>query len=145
MDAIELLEADHKKAKKVMQEIAASSSAKKKELFSNLKRELEEHDSIEENIFYPAVLSNPRTAGFQAKDKEAHSVVEEALRQLADLEVDDPDWIPTFDAMQKRQLDHVADEEGNLFIKIRGVVSQAELDALGVRVKAEKERRLKAA
>jgi hypothetical protein len=145
MDAIQLLETDHKNAKKVMEQIAASPPAKKKAIFSNLKRELEEHDSIEENIFYPAVLSNPRTAGFQAQDKEAHKVVEEALRQLEDLEVEDADWIPTFNAMQTRLLNHVADEENNLFLRIRGVLTQTELDALGVRITLEKERRLKAA
>jgi hemerythrin superfamily protein len=145
MNAIEMLEQDHQGAKKVMEDILISSGTKKKQLFTALMHELEVHDSIEEEIFYPAVLSNPKTASFPAQDVEAHRSVEAALARLAKLSVEDPAWTPSFSAMRSALLKHVDDEEKVFFVKIREVLSAAELDALGVKMKSAKEKHLKAA
>jgi hemerythrin superfamily protein len=145
MDAIELLQKDHQGAKKVMEEILKSTGAKRKELFGALMHELLMHDSIEEEIFYPAVLSNPKTAGLPAQDKEAHQAVEAALAQLAKLPVEDLAWTPSFNAMRTALLKHVDDEEKNFFVKVREVLSATELKILGDKLKNAKDRQLKAA
>jgi iron-sulfur cluster repair protein YtfE (RIC family) len=145
MNAIDLLEKDHQGAKKVLGEISQLSGTKKKELFSALKHELETHDRIEEDIFYPAVLAHPNASALSAGDKAAHEAVETALDKLAGMKIDDPNWAPAFNAMQAKLVAHIKDEETNLFVKIRKALSPAELDALGVKMSAEKERLLKAA
>jgi iron-sulfur cluster repair protein YtfE (RIC family) len=145
MNAIDLLVKDHQGAKKVMGEISASTGAKKKELFTALKGELELHDHIEEKIFYPAVTAHPKGAALSAGDLAAHKVVEGLLAQLSKLAIEDPAWTPKFDTMKADLLRHIADEEGNLFVKIRQVLSTTELEALGVKMMAEKDRKLKVA
>lgn len=144
MDAIELLKKDHAGAKEAMEEILKGSGTPKKELFAALKRELEAHDHIEETIFYPAVKSNPKTAALPAADKKAHEVVEAALAHLALLPVTDATWDAGFKSMQEKLLAHVKDEETNVFIKIRDVLSANELAELGHKIVLEKERLLKA-
>jgi len=144
MDAIAMLEKDHKGAKKVLEEIAKSTGAKRKTLFTALKGELEAHDRLEEEVFYPAVQANPKAAGFALQDKQAHVAVEAALAKLASLPVDDLSWTPTFNAMKQQLLKHVADEETNIFVKIRKLLSTTELTALGEKMKTEKERQLHA-
>src|SRR6185503_17994748 len=143
MDAIEFLETDHKAAKKVIEEIAKSPVEKKKALFSALKLELELHDRIEETIFYPAVLTHPLTSGLPGSDKQAHETVEAALARLAELPVENPDWSPSFSAMQDKLFKHIKDEESDFFVKIRAALSATELNALGDKMKAEKESALK--
>jgi iron-sulfur cluster repair protein YtfE (RIC family) len=144
MDAITMLEEDHKGAKKVIDDIATCSGAKRKELFAALQGALATHDWIEETIFYPAVKGNPKTAAFPSADKKAHEVVEAALARLDKLSVDDAAWIVQFNAMKSKLLQHVADEEKDLFPKIRATLSSKELMDLGDKLKAGKELRSKA-
>lgn len=145
MNAVDLLIKDHLAAKKAMEQIARSKGPRKMELFLALKSELTMHDSLEEEIFYPAVESHPRIKGFKAKDKDAHAVVEAALERLAGLPVDDEDWDADFEAMRNRLMKHVSDEETNYFVKVRQELSAGELDALGKKMEEEKKSQLKAA
>jgi hypothetical protein len=145
MDAIVILEREHAKAKNAMEAVAKSPLGLKKGLFDALKAELELHDNIEEHIFYPAVLAHPKTSGLPQLDKKAHLLVEEALDALEALPVADPKWDPAFKAMQERLLSHVADEEANYFVVIRGALSPAELMDLGDKMNVEKEKHLKTA
>lgn len=144
MDAIVFLETEHLGAKKAMEQISNSPTLKKKQLFLALKMELEMHDKLEETIFYPAVLANPKTKGFPGIDKQAHLAVEQALDKLTIMPADDAAWTHNFDSMRKALLQHVADEETHLFVKIRESLDQAELNAIGDKMKTEKERQLKA-
>lgn len=144
MDAIGMLEQEHKNVKLIMEEIAKSAGSQKKKLFETLKHALEAHDHLEEVIFYPSVLLSPKTEGLLKQDKKAHEVVEKALDQLASLPLESSDWTPIFNAMKERLLKHVSDEESNFFIKIREVLSATELVELGDKMKAETQRQLTA-
>lgn len=143
MNAIDFLEKEHKGAKKVMVEISVSSGAKRQDLFKALKQELEGHDSLEEDIFYPGVLSHPKAAALSSGDKAAHRAVESILATLDEMPADDPQWVPTFSGMRSKLEAHIADEEGNLFVKIRKALSPADLDALGAKLAAAKARQAK--
>src|SRR5882672_4907441 len=66
MDALNLLEQDHQKVKKLMSEIEKTTERgvkTREQLFSKLVTELTVHERIEEKIFYPA--------GKRARDIEA--------------------------------------------------------------------------
>ena len=53
MNAIELLKADHRKVDHLFGKVKASEEGEHKELFEQIKQELEVHTHIEETIFYP--------------------------------------------------------------------------------------------
>ena len=54
MDALQILEQDHRKVKILFREIKdANDPSKKKELFDKIDGELETHTHIEETVFYP--------------------------------------------------------------------------------------------
>jgi hemerythrin superfamily protein len=62
MDAIAMLKADHDKLKKLLDELEPTTERGVKiraELFATIKGELTVHEVIEEEIFYPALKSNP--------------------------------------------------------------------------------------
>jgi hypothetical protein len=61
MNALKLLEDDHKKVKGLPKEIEPTTERAVKtreELFAKLRSELEVHEAIEEEIFYPALKEN---------------------------------------------------------------------------------------
>lgn len=136
MNAIDILEREHQGAKKAMKEVSLSSGAKRQELFRHLKKALEAHDRLEEDIFYPAVTAHPKAAALSAGDKDAHHSVEGILAKLEKMPADDAQWVPVFSGMRSKLLAHIADEEGDLFVKIRKALSPAELDSLGAKMAA---------
>jgi hemerythrin superfamily protein len=136
MDAIELLIKQHQGAKKGMEAVAQSSGAEKKRLFEALRADLLAHDHLEEEVFYPSVQAFPKAATLALKDKEAHATVEKALARLSALSVDDAAWAPLFRSMQERLLKHVAEEEEHFFVRIRQLLSAAQMAELTVRMKA---------
>ncbi len=144
MNAIDFLEKDHSGAKKVMGRISASTGAKKQELFTALKGELELHDKIEEEVFYPAVLSHPNAAGLSAGRRKGppgrRSGPGQAGQAAASMMPPGP---RPSTPCKPSLLAHIADEEGDLFVKIRQAISAADLEALGVKMGAKKESELK--
>ena len=63
MNAITLLEADHKKVKKLLNELESTTERGVKtrsELFATIKDELTVHEIIEEEIFYPELKAHPK-------------------------------------------------------------------------------------
>ena len=63
MDAIAMLEEDHKKVKKLLTDLDSTTERgvkTREELFTKVKQELEVHEAIEEEIFYPALKEHPR-------------------------------------------------------------------------------------
>jgi iron-sulfur cluster repair protein YtfE (RIC family) len=145
MDAIEQLVKDHVDAKNAMDVIAQSWGDKKLELFKALKKDLEIHNGLEEDLFFPAVRQKPSASALGAQDQQAHAAVEQALDRLSQLMIDDPDWIPTFNAMREQLLKHVGDEESVYFQKVREALTSEELHGLGRRMAAERDRLMSAA
>jgi hemerythrin superfamily protein len=145
MDAIEILKAEHTGAKALMHDVLAAGGAKRRELFTKLKGELEGHDRIEEEVFYPGVQDEPRSADYGGEDKKAHRSVEDLLASLSTLSVDDQAWTNRFHEMQRQLVDHIAEEETKFFVTIRSRFSTAQLEALGQKMVAAKKGLVKAA
>ena len=56
MDALELLKQDHQKVKQLFEQCQAAKDKKQqKQIFKEIKTELETHTRLEETIFYPAI------------------------------------------------------------------------------------------
>ena len=55
MDALELLEQDHAKVKKLFEQAEEADQKEQRDIFLQIKTELEIHTQIEENVFYPAM------------------------------------------------------------------------------------------
>jgi hemerythrin superfamily protein len=138
MDAIEMLKNEHKGAKALMEQIVKSEGPQRKSLFEKLKKELEGHDRIEEQVFYPAVAGSPKGSSLPAVDKRAHQVVEAALHHLEDLSVDDKAWLGDFKTMQTELLEHIAMEENSLFVTIKSILGSTELASLGEKMESAK-------
>lgn len=137
MNAIELLEADHKRVKGILAQLSESTERgikKRTELLAKLEMEITLHTRLEEEILYPAF----KRAGGKEQDvmyyeaKEEHRTVDSLV--LPDLKTTDPST-PEFTGRVKvvKELleHHIEEEETEMFPQARRLLKKAELEALG--------------
>lgn len=134
MNALTLLEKDHRKVKQLLARLETTTirGAKTREfLFTRLKSELTAHEDVEETIFYPALRNHPRAKELVLESYEEHDVVDRLIGQLTGLPVQHETWGPKAKVMQENLEHHIDEEEGPLFTKARQVFSRRELADLG--------------
>ena len=143
MDAIALLKTDHDKVKKLLADGESTTERGEKtrtELFATIKGELFVHERIEEEIFYPALKSHPKARDIVLEGYEEHHVVDEIMGELEALDVTDETWGAKFKVMKENIEHHIEEEEGEMFKQARAVFDRQELEDLGTRMEALKER-----
>jgi hemerythrin superfamily protein len=147
MDALELLQKDHKAVKDLFKKIEASKNAKQqKELFEQIKTELETHTHIEETVFYPAVEENAEMEDMVAESLEEHKQVRTLLREMEKLTADSDKFAPKLKVLMENVEHHAEEEEeGKMFPKLRKFMNAARLEELGQELEAAKEKRSQAA
>lgn len=130
MNAIELLESQHRDVEQLFDDIEEADEAQKRELFESLADALAVHTMIEEQIFYP------ETKDARTEDQLREAVEEHlsAKRLLADLLRTSPSD-DGFDAKIKvlrEQIDHhVEEEEESFFPEVEAFLGDERLEELG--------------
>src|SRR5436309_13460940 len=85
------------------------------DLYSTLRREMETHERIEEEIFYPALKEHPKTRDIVLEGFEEHHVVDEIMGELGETDVSDETWAAKFKVMRENIEHHIEEEEGEVF------------------------------
>ena len=133
-NAIEMLLDDHKKVKRLLDELDQTTERgvkTREELFTRIKSELTVHEIIEEEIFYPALKQHPKAEDIVLEGYEEHHVVDVLMGELTSLPYDDETWGAKFTVMKENVEHHVEEEEGDMFVKARQVFDRDELNELG--------------
>ena len=141
MDAISLLEADHQKVKRLLTELDSTTERGVKtrtELFATIKGELTIHETIEEEIFYPALKSHPKAKDVVLEGYQEHHVVDLLMGELESMDVSDERWGAKATVMKENIEHHIEEEEGDMFKKARQVFDRGELEDLGERMAERK-------
>jgi hypothetical protein len=147
MDAIQLLKDDHEKMKKLLSEAEQTTEQAVKtreELFTTIKEELTVHETIEEEIFYPALKDHPKTKEIALEAYEEHHVVDMVMAEIEEVAFDDETWAAKFKVMKENIEHHIEEEEKEMFKQARDAFEQQELEDLGARMTARKEELLAA-
>jgi hemerythrin-like domain-containing protein len=142
MNAITLLEEDHAKMRKMLEELESTTERGVKtrtELFSTIKGELTIHEIIEEEIFYPELKAHPKAREIVLEAYEEHHVVDLVMKELEDTPVEDESWGAKAKVMKENVEHHMEEEEGEMFKQARSVFDRDELEDLGNRMAARKE------
>ncbi|OUL98678.1 hemerythrin domain-containing protein [Variovorax sp. JS1663] len=140
-DACSLLDADHRKVKKMFKEYdelvgsrAASAAEKRRQLATEICMELTVHAQIEEEIFYPALREAIKETDLLDEAEVEHASAKDLIAQIQ--EAQDVDEM--FDAKVKvlgEYIDHHVKEERNeIFVKARAARG---LDLVGMRERLE--------
>jgi Hemerythrin HHE cation binding domain len=142
MNAISMLETDHRKVKALLKELESTTERGVKtraELFATIKGELTLHEIIEEEIFYPELKSHPKAKEIVLEGYEEHHVVDQLMGELEALDVADETWGAKAKVMKENIEHHIEEEEGEMFRQARAVFDKAELEDLGGRMDARKQ------
>jgi hemerythrin-like domain-containing protein len=147
MNALTLLEDDHKDIKKLLEkgdETTERAVKTRASLLHEIGVKLTAHEKIEEDIFYPALKEHPKAKDIVLEGYQEHHVVDLLMAELKDLDENDEKWGAKFSVMKENIEHHIEEEEGEMFTKARAAFSAEELSELGERMEEMKEKILTA-
>lgn len=131
MDAIKLLEQQHREVEDLFEDYeGAEGSGQKRGVFARIADNLAAHATIEEKIFYPSVYVG------ELKDKlreavEEHLAAKRIIADLLDMDPNEANFDAKVKVLQEQIEHHVEEEEGDLFLKVRANFAAQELSLMG--------------
>ena len=139
MDGLELLKQDHQAVKDLFDQIDDAEDGKqRKKLFDQIDTQLNIHAHIEETVFYPEM---PKIDQLKDMVEEALAEPPEVKTLLEEIEGLDPEaeqFSASLEELMENVEHHVAEEEDEMFPKVRERCDQATLDRLGDQLEAAK-------
>ncbi|MEX1102350.1 MAG: hemerythrin domain-containing protein [Actinomycetota bacterium] len=142
MDAIKLLKDDHRALKKLLEKIDGTTERgvkTRQELLARIKNDLSVHETIEEEIFYPALKEHAKTKEITLEAYEEHHVVDEIMDEIEQTPPDDERWGAKFTVMKENIEHHIEEEEDEMFKQAEQVLDADEIERLGDRMATRKE------
>lgn len=139
MNAIELLKEQHDEVEKLFkryEKLGDNANGERRELFIMIADRLSAHATIEELYFYPAVKA-ARTEDKLLEALEEHLGAKRIIADLLDMEPGDENFDAKMKVLQETIEHHVEEEEGDLFPKVKKLLSEDQLLSLGVQMKEE--------
>jgi len=139
MNAIELLESQHREVEKLFAKLEKASTAREKaKLFAQLADDLAIHATIEEHQFYPAVRAK-RTEDILLESLEEHVGIKRVIADLLEINASDETFDAKIKVLKEQVEHHVKEEEGELFPKAKKVLDAKEMEALGAALADERD------
>jgi hemerythrin-like domain-containing protein len=142
MKATEVLRSAHELFRKLFAEHRGSSPDKQREIFRTLKKELEIHTRIEEELFYPAMV-RLRSGGARAIVRdglEKHQILEGLLAEIDQMDAKDQRYDERMTALRESLERHLRDEEDRIFAQALSHLSEARLEKIGSDMQARKQK-----
>ncbi len=138
MNAIDLLEKQHREVEELFEEFEGAGQGAKKtreRLCQEISDQLAVHAEIEEKLFYPE-SKQADTEEILRESVEEHLAVKRVIAELLEGGVEDEQFDARMKVLQEQVEHHVEEEEQELFPKVRKSCSKEELEDLGNRMNA---------
>jgi hemerythrin superfamily protein len=139
-DVIELLEHDHREVEEMFVEFDnATSSEEKRTIADKIIIELVRHSEAEEQAVYP-LMAKKIDGGKPLVEHEIdeHTEAEKLMKQMDGMDASDPQLGVLMGELKKAILEHIKEEEGEAFPKLRDVTTKDEREKLGTVVQGLK-------
>ncbi len=136
MNAIDLLESQHREVEKLFARIEKAETDDKEDIFNDIADKLAVHAAIEEHKFYPAVKDR-RTEDILLESLEEHLGIKRVLADLLETDADDESFDAKVKVLKEQVTHHVGEEEDDLFPKVRKLFNKDELEAIGQEMSRE--------
>lgn len=142
MDAITLLKEDHRTVESLFrryESLQEPSTEERERLVHDIIRELSVHAAIEEQVLYPeARRALPEGESLAEEALDEHAEAEEVLAELDDMEPSDAGFDLRVRGLIADVRHHVAEEENEMFPKLRASLSTDELEDMGRKLERAK-------
>jgi hypothetical protein len=141
MDALKLLKKDHDAVKKMLADLEKTTERGIKtrtDGLARLKEDLVVHETIEEEILYPALKEHPKSKDIALEAYEEHHVVDTVMKELEGVSPADARWSAKFTVLKENLEHHIEEEEGEMFDQAHQIFSTEELEELGARMEQRK-------
>jgi hemerythrin superfamily protein len=137
MNAIELLESQHRDVEDTFAEIESSDESDSKlRAFEKLADSLAIHAAIEEHQFYPAVKAKG-LSDLVLESLEEHLGVKRVIADIMKTDPDDDTFSAKVKVLKELVLTHVDEEESELFPQVQSLFDGDQLDELGAQMESE--------
>lgn len=140
-DAIQLLTTDHREVEELFAKLEAGTGDRH-DLVSSVVTELSKHDAVERGLLYPTLAEH--VPGGQALAEQAideHQTVVVVLDRIdKSKDLSSSETSADLANLMSDVRRHVAEEEGEIFPKMRSAMSEDQLLELGDKISAEKGR-----
>jgi hemerythrin superfamily protein len=130
MDAIEMLEEQHRDVEDLFEEFEQAEAGEKREVFEEIADQLSVHATIEEKHFYPAVKAK-KTADMVLEAFEEHLQIKRAIADCLAVAAKDTKTLQAKVKVLKEEVEHhVEEEEKELFPTVKKLLGADELLAI---------------
>jgi hemerythrin superfamily protein len=142
LDAVDLLKADHQKVKSLFDQLDAitkggASDAEKDALVDKIRDELSVHESVENEVFFPAVREVLRKKDVLKEATEDQEDAGDAIQALGDLKPGDAGYDTKLKELGAKIAAHAAEEEREVFPQVEN--SNIDTETLGEEMSARKQ------
>ena len=136
MNAISMLRKDHRKVEKLLREFetaGARAFRRRQQIVRKLCTEVEIHNQLEEQLFYPAVqlTADPKGRDFVRAAITEHHVVQSLIDTLNSMSSESAEYDPTFKRLAKHVERQIEKEEHEILPDAREQLGPEQLDYLG--------------
>ena len=131
MDAIKLLTQQHRQLEQALERaLKVDHPEDRAAALERIADDLGKHIASEEQVFYPAVRAR-RTEDILLESLEEHLSLKRLLADLLELEPTAETWQPKLKVLDEQTRHHHEEEEEHLFPKVKKILPEDELGALG--------------
>ena len=141
-DVVTMLEQDHREVEELFEKIKNTNGADAGPArHTRLAADLRLHMKVEESIVYPAIAKQVDDGNDMVEEaKTEHEGARKVLGDVEKLSPNEPGFDGALEMLEAGISHHVEEEEDEVFPKLRESVSAEELDDLGQKVAAAKEK-----
>src|SRR5262245_37997702 len=133
-DAVKLLENDHRRFEKLMEEgeeTTERARKRRKDVLSTLAAEIAAHERKEEKVLYPALKRHSESKDIVLEGYQEHHVADVLVAELKEMDPADERWGAKFKVLKESLEHHIEEEEGHMFRTARSVLGRDRLEQLG--------------
>lgn len=123
---------EHEHHRTLMRQLSETEgdSKERRDIYAQLRVELEAHAAAEEQTFYAALIAEE-----DGQDKARHSIVEhntitKHIEELDELEFSSTGWLNKFNTLRHSVEHHLEEEEGEIFDRARQVLPEGTAEAI---------------
>jgi len=132
MDAIDMIEADHRAVERLFDQLASSTSAEERqEVGEQIICDLSIHAAVEEQLLYPKARDLLHDDQIVDHSIDEHQALKRVLDGLDGKSPDDAGFTSGFAEAKRLVQSHVTEEEGTLLPRLRTAARPEELRKLG--------------